>query len=619
MKESGKRMKLLLDTFLFQAPVKLFYNLKLRYKLLLSYILVTVLPVTAIGVFSYTSNLSYIKKQNVITMSNSQQQYKINILSRLDSYMKTADTIYYNRMIQNYLVASEQDYYNEFDFITSYLTPVINSLLEATGKGILLDIIRYTSKKHEVINKFYTTQSVVPDGVDYLAAGFKSFNLYNIDRLENEDWLKKARNDDIDSVWQQVGDDEKFHNISLLKPIVSLEDVSQKKIGLLKITVKLKSIIDEGKTGDIGNREFHLVFDQSNHLLSHEEGRESFFSQYYPQIYPFLTSSKNSDSLYLKDYVIIKETVESTGWKMLSVNPIKNLNENAKNVRNATILYCLIALIVLMIITYILSTSFSKRIIKISDSMNQFQNGEFGMVITDTHNDEIGYLARSFNETVCQIKNLIQDNYQANIDKREAQLKALQAQINPHFLYNSLSSISRLANRKDSDSINKMVRALTTFYRMTLNKGKDIIRISDELDQVKAYIDVYQVRKGDDFTVVFDIEECVLGYQTIKVILQPFVENVLEHAIDIRETPLTLLISAKMHEDAIVFQIIDDGIGMRPEKVESALLTASVMTKGYGIKNVDDRIKLQFGNEYGVQIFSRLGIGTVATLRIPKF
>ena len=603
---------------------RFFYNLRIRYKLALSYFLVTMLPVCAIGFFSYSSTFNYIKEQGVTTMSYTQQQFITNVTNRLTGYVKLADTIYFDQKIQDFLAGNYDGYYEEYDIASNYIAPVLTPLLKATGRSINVDLVRFTNTNSEIINNNYDNMDFA--GVahdDYLESGKQSYNVLNENRVRNKEWFKNLKYKRDGYVWGQVDEDGQYNNISLMKPLIRFLDsrfsnAANRQIGILKVSVRLEDVLgDEGQPAET-MEDFNIVFDSDGNLLSVEKSKRDFYEGNKEQITSLLLSGTEQKSLFLQDYVFIKGSIGLTDWKVISVNSIQKINTNAKQVRRMIILYCLIALIILFFVTNLISGSFSRRILRISRGMNRFKSGDFTGEITDKNSDEIGYLASTFNEMTSRIGNLIRDNYQANIDRKEAQLKALQAQINPHFLYNSLSSISRLGNKGDAQSIDRMVRAMTTFYRMTLNKGRDIISITDEIEQVKSYVEIYKIRKGDEFSIAYDIDENISGFYTVKVILQPFIENILEHGIYNRKSSINILLRARAREEDIVFEIIDDGIGIRQKKVDALLLEDAPETKGYGIKNVSDRIKLQFGAGYGVNIYSRPGIGTCVTILIPK-
>jgi len=270
----------------------------------------------------------------------------------------------------------------------------------------------------------------------------------------------------------------------------------------------------------------------------------------------------------------------------------------------------------MFLLTFTLSASFSKRINAIATKMTDFSHGEFSTKVTGLGQDEIGFLSNVFNDMSEQITTLIYGNYISDIEKKDALLKALQAQINPHILYNSLSSISRLAEVGRTDEITNMVQALTKFYRMTLNRGTDIISIEDELSQIKAYVEVFRIRKGETFSVVFDVDDAILHYQTTKIIIQPFVENIFEHVVKMDGSIINIHIAVQPHGDDILFTIQDDGIGIPRDKLD--IILNEEVSQGYGIINVNKRVKIQYGQEYGVSITSELGVGTRVEILVPR-
>lgn len=610
---------------IFLHPIRTgFFNLKIRYKLALSYFFITIIPILAIGFISYYSTLSYVKAQNVSSISSIQQQFNTNISTKVKSYISIVKSIYLNQSIQNYLLSSTSTRFVEFSFITDFLSPLLTAMLQSVGAGVHLDLIHYNDLlESDVFNNFvhntadspayaYRDSSILP--------GRATFNIYNARNVESKDWFQYIEKNITNYTWMQISDDEINNNISLVTPLYNFLYVIQRPIGYLIVTVKLEDIIADSSAESGKNDVFNLVFDESGKLLLPDAKTEGFYLSHKEELAGYLSSGNTGQSLFLKDYVVLKSENEINKWKIITVSPIKNMNDSINRIRNSTLIYGIAALFVIFTVTNLLSASFSNRITNVTRKMQKIHTKNINHKVDELYNDEIGHLAKTFNDMTTRMDYLIRENYQANIDKKEAQLRVLQAQINPHFLYNSLSCISRLGDIGDSGSINRMVRALTTFYRMTLNKGKDLIKIADELEQVKAYTEIYKIRKGEDINVVYKLDESIMEFYTVKVILQPFVENVLEHALYNRETAITLIIAAGMENGSILFHIIDDGVGIPAEAIKD-ILTASGDKPGigYGIKNVDDRVKLQFGNEYGVQIFSLVGAGTNVTIKIPKF
>jgi two-component system, sensor histidine kinase YesM len=194
----------------------------------------------------------------------------------------------------------------------------------------------------------------------------------------------------------------------------------------------------------------------------------------------------------------------------------------------------------------------------------------------------------------------------------------LQEQVNPHFLYNALSSITSFAIRSGDKHTIEMVQHLADFYRISLNNGRNILSIRDEINLLKSYLSIQQIRFGDMVMVEFDLDESLLEYKTIKLILQPLVENAIHHAI--REDQAVLVINIKLFEDdkGLVFEITDNGKGMEEKMVEDLNTEIQSAIRGYGLKNVSIRIQLQYGKEYGVQVYSRQQVGTRVVIHIPK-
>ena len=209
---------------------------------------------------------------------------------------------------------------------------------------------------------------------------------------------------------------------------------------------------------------------------------------------------------------------------------------------------------------------------------------------------------------------MINSVYIEGLQKKQAELEALQAQINPHFLFNTLSTISSLANLGETQKATEMIQRLTRFYRLTLNKGHVIITLSKELEQVETYLHIQRVKYADAFDVHIDVDPALLRLQVIKLILQPMVENIFKHAW-FGET-ITIRITGRRVGDRIELNVIDDGVGMSPAQVKRIMQGPS-HAGGYGVKNVDERIKLRYGADYGVRIYSIRGGGTTVRIELP--
>lgn len=600
---------------------RLFQNLRIGHKLLLSYFLITLIPVISVGYISGSYSARASREQSLNLIRQLQQNTISSINKQLDNYKFLANTIYDNQKIQQLVSGRYIDYYDEYDIANSLLQPVLQALLNATGKGIYVALIRYNNDKSEIIPYNFENINELNEKVDLLNGKKQIYNVLNLDRMEKKAWFHEVRGKLDQYTWQQIGEDKKHQYISLLREMRDYDTLQNTKIGLLRLTVRLADILGEENFSELSGKGVSLVFDGNRNLLSTEKEKEEYYTLNKSVIDKFLGKQGNKDNIILKDKILVRSKISSVDWDIISVFPITQITENTNRIRDIGILVCVISLLVLFIITFLLSNSFSKRVVDLAERMQGFKedmadNAEKKSLT----GDEMTFLTLSFENMTDRIDTLIQDNFQANLDKKDAQLKALQAQINPHFLYNSMSAICRLAEFGAMEDIITMVKALSKYYRMTLNKGKDIISISDELEQVKAYLEVYRIRKGEDFEASYDIEEEVLGYYTVKVILQPFVENIFEHAVGVVRHPIHIVIRAMQNTDTIIFHITDDGPGIEPDRLETLLREDKAHTSsGYGIRNVDERIKLQFGDEYGVHILSEPGEGVSVEIILPKY
>ena len=248
--------------------------------------------------------------------------------------------------------------------------------------------------------------------------------------------------------------------------------------------------------------------------------------------------------------------------------------------------------------------------------MDQVNHGSREVTVYSDSNDEIGIMVNSFRKMMDEINRLIDEVYVNKIALKEYELKALQAQINPHFLYNTLSMMNWMAIRSNQMDISKVTLALSTFYRTALSKGEDVVTVENCIQNTKAYLEIQLVMHDHGFTVDWEIDPTIKNEKMPKLLLQPIVENAIEHGIDEKEEgDKNLSLSFRGKEDVVEITVRDNGKGMEQEKAEKLV---TYQAKGYGLKNVNDRIHLLYGDEYGIQIFSELGIGTTVVMRFPK-
>ena len=256
--------------------------------------------------------------------------------------------------------------------------------------------------------------------------------------------------------------------------------------------------------------------------------------------------------------------------------------------------------------------------VKVIDALKMVQNGQFGIVLEQDHEngDEFSLLVNSYNKMTLEISSLIRKNVENEKSKRDAQIRALKSQINPHFLYNSLSVINWMAIRSNQREISKVTLSLSMFYRTALSKGQDMVTVDNCIQNIKAYLDIQLVMHDNDFQVIWDIDPEVKGDIVPKLLLQLVVENALEHGLDMKEEgeKILKLFFVKDGED-VLLAVEDNGPGMEQEEADKLV---TYKASGYGLKNVNDRMQLLYGMEYGIKVFSQIDQGTRVEMRIPR-
>jgi two-component system sensor histidine kinase YesM len=251
--------------------------------------------------------------------------------------------------------------------------------------------------------------------------------------------------------------------------------------------------------------------------------------------------------------------------------------------------------------------------------MKMIEKGNFDTQVDVNSSNEIGQLGLRFNRMTAKIKELMLQNVQEQELKRKSELKALQAQINPHFLYNTLDSIIWMAEVNKSKEVVLMVSSLAKLFRLSLSKGDEIIPIRNEIEHIKSYLTIQKMRYKDKLDFEIQVDDHILSYKTIKIILQPLVENSIYHGIKNKDGVGLIRITGTQVGNKIVLSVIDNGIGMTPETLEALLQkpVPSEQGSGMGVNNVNQRIKLYYGEEYGLQYESEPGQGTTVHIWLP--
>ncbi len=320
-----------------------------------------------------------------------------------------------------------------------------------------------------------------------------------------------------------------------------------------------------------------------------------------------------------REVLYTTKTSMYTGWTVVGVSYLDELFYNRSKLEYYIGMLAIACFLVSVIISYLISVQISRPIEVLRRSMQSVEQGNFDIDIAVDSTEEVNGLAEDFNIAIRKIKELITQNALANEQKRKHELKALQAQINPHFLYNTLDSIIWMIECGENEDAITMTSTLAKFFRLGVSKGGDIITVQDEIDHLNSYLTIQKMRYKDKLDYLVEVDPQILSYSTLKLLIQPLVENAIYHGLKNKEGIGMLKVIGYKEGDDLVFQVIDNGIGMTREELSELehAMPVSAGSSGVGITNVRERIQLHFGMKYGVTFTSTKGEGTIATVRVP--
>lgn len=347
-------------------------------------------------------------------------------------------------------------------------------------------------------------------------------------------------------------------------------------------------------------------------------------------IYPYYNYDKIPDNIMVSgeegdykidDKLILVSQLRNSPWRLIRMLPLTEMSADIRSLHTAIIALSLVFLGCSLCMALYFSVEISRPISRLIQKMRTMQTGTLCSLGKNRYRGEIGELYKSFDYMITRINQQINQIYVAQIRQKDSELRALQAQINPHFLYNTLDSINWLALRYKADDISQMVCALSDMLRLSLNKGRNIITLKDELQQVKSYITLQQMRYKDRFDVIYEVEEGILKNHVIKMLLQPIVENAIIHGFEQYGGKGVIHICVHSYgEQFLSFEVSNNGILIDLSAMEKKLDPATEdpeNRRGYGIRNVNERIHACYGLEYGIQ-YSIRDTFTVAHFIIPK-
>lgn len=555
-------------------------------KELLVYVIFAVLPMLGVTFYNYQKT-----REILLTESHQEMQQVIETTARgLDStfagYETVLDLIYANKTIYGYLCAdyAELSYWEMFSYIDQQMSNIM--VVNPTIRRIRFYSTNQTLPSD---NYYFYREEELPEGYDTLAETNRGACVAG-GVLEEKDATCLAF----------------FRNMNLYAS-------GTMKNGLL-LEVEADTIAAQLKQTD-EKRSLYLVNADGQILAASGDGMGEQMSRYLPG---WEELSEQETKLQIDDssFVGISRPLDM-GMRLILLADQESLNANVEGVTRAILLIFLVSAATAIIAIWLYGRISSERVNKVVYAAHRMGEGRFDYVLTDMGGDEIGQISDAFNLLGSQIQTLIRENYEKQLMLKTSEMNLLQEQINPHFLYNALSVISSTALREGGRRTVASVRYLADFYRISLNKGLTIVTVKEEVELLKNYMKIQKLRFEDMVDIVYDIDEAAYPYRTLRLVLQPLVENAIHHGRR-EDCVLHIVVRVGLAPDAVIYQIRDDGEGISKERLSELRGELKRSQEGFGLKNVDIRVKLNYGEKYGVTLDSEYGQGTEVTVRIPR-
>ena len=372
------------------------------------------------------------------------------------------------------------------------------------------------------------------------------------------------------------------------------------------------------KNVSIGQRGYCFLMDDAGNIIYHPQQQ---------LLYAGLKSEDTEalaaleDGAYADDTVIYSvASVGESGWRAVGVSYVDELvNRNVNDMIRLSLWLAVVVLAVAVLTSWLLSRLIGKPLRGLASAMESFESDADHFAYKPVGGTrEVQELSDSFEHMVLRIQELMTTVREEEVNLRKTELKALQAQINPHFLYNTLDSIAWMCEQgRNADAV-KMVHALARLFRISISRGHELIPIAKELEHAESYLQIQMYRYKNQFTYTFDVDPDCLGYYCNKITLQPIIENSINHGLDLMVDEGRIDVRVRFDGDDIVFSVQDNGVGMSPEQLEAIMQHGPTDRTGIGIKNVNDRLKIYFGRSYGLSITSEPDVGTCVEIRMPR-
>lgn len=404
-------------------------------------------------------------------------------------------------------------------------------------------------------------------------------------------------------------------------------DHSMSVIGLIAIDASISVIEDQMLELDQVTKGTSLIVDQNGNVIY--DSKKQWITDNISQNELVQLASQKKGSFYIdadnQEHLHIYATSNRNGWKVITSIPVAELTKDTAVVKRITWITTAVAVLISILVAIILSFAITRPLRVMSKLMKKVQEGNFTVKFPVKYRDEVGLLGSQFNRMIVRLDQLIQDIYEMETKKNRAELQALQNQINPHFMYNTLESIRMSAEINDDSTTADMIAILGKLLRYSISELNVETTLQQELQHVQNYVELLNYRYPNRFQLKFDIHIELESYRMLRLLLQPIVENAIYHGLDEMKGNMTLAISSVMKNNQLQLTISDNGIGIEQKKLsrlnkkmrDGSNEESKQQFGGIGLKNVNERIKLEYGPQYGIRVESQQGVGTEVIILLP--
>ncbi len=570
-------------------------NMPIRYKLISLLLLISMLPTIGLGILSAWAVESIFEKQMI--------DHTLQLIGEVN---KTTEVYVSHMQNLTYLISTNEEMEAFFDHQKGdgeadykrrkFLQGLTSLYSEAAG------ILVVNDEGEMITNEMYKRTETDLTKESWYQAAVKNEGIFKM--------IGKPVNRNVRSHVNYREDEV----VSAVRAVIDPE--TQHVKGVVLIDLKLRVLAEATKNIRLGKTGYLLIMDENGGNIYSPEASKLFLPK---QWFQHQSSGHFSKRIKGEDYQLIYETSAFTNWTTVGVFKKSEPVFEVKEIHLYVLLFLLAAGFLGLTASYYLSYSMSRPILKLTSFMQKAEGGDFSTLYQENRQDEIGLLGKSFNRLMLRIKELMFVTEKQERQKREAELRVLQAQINPHFLYNTLDTINWMARKKGAEEVTDLVQALSKLFRISLSKGRDIIPLADEFEHVENYLKIQKARYRDKLNYSIERLEFAGDRLILKLVLQPIVENAIYHGIKEKRGPGHIRIIGKEEDGRLTIKVEDDGAGMDEHtlnKINEQFKKRENAT-GYGMINVHERIALTFGEPFGLTVESRKGAGTSVLIRLP--